>query len=555
MRVYEAVGDALGAEDVERIFGVMGETNMFFVHRAVTEHGVKLVSSVREDGGVMMADAWARLTGRTGVATVTCGPALTNSLTALTEAVKVGTPLVLLTGDVSVVDWWHPQSFDIKAGVLATGAGYQRVRAPQTAPEDLAIAFRRAVDEQRPIVFDLPGELQFLDCPAPEPVPRLRVPPQLLRPDPDAVRRAADVLERAERPVIIAGRGAVHARDALTALAERTGALLASSLRARRLFAGDPFDVGISGGYATTIARRLLADADCALVVGASLNTWTAGIEQVYGPAQRLIPAEATIIHADISPRAPGGQTRADQGLLGDAEQVARALLEELERRGHSAAGFRTDDVRAELAAFDPAAELVDRSTGNGLDLSLALARLNEVLPKARVVASDAGHFTSEGVRYVDVADTHSYVHAVGFGGVGLGLAAAIGAAYARPDLTPVAIVGDGGLTMSLAELDTIRRERLDIVVLVVNDGAYGAEYHNFRFMGLPPDLSLFDRPDYAAIARAFGGQGVTIDSLTAIDELRPLVDPPRGLVLVDVHTDPAIMSTWFAEADAIEVD
>jgi len=555
MRLYETVGDAVAAEEVERIFGVLGETNMFLVHRAVTEHGVRLVSAAREDGALTMADAWARLTGRVGVASCTCGPSFTNTLTALTEAVKTRTPLVLLTGDVSVVDWWHPQTFDLKAGTLATGAGYQRVRAPHTAAEDVARAFRRAVDEQRPIVFDLPGELQFQECPAPDPVPRLRVPRQPLRPDPEAVRAAADVLARAERPVILAGRGAIHARQALLDLGERVGALLATSLRARALFAGDPFDLGVAGGYATRVARELFGEADCVLVIGASLNTWTAGIEQVYGPARRLIPPEATILHSDVSAAAPGGLTRADQALLGDAEQVAEALVEELDRRGVRATGFRTDEVRAKLAGYDRTAELEDRSTGRGLDPTLALARLNDVLPRARVVTTDAGHFTSEAVRYVDVPDPRSHVHAVSFGGVGLGLAAAIGAAYARPDLTPVAMVGDGGLTMSVNELDTIRRERLDIVIVVVNDGAYGAEYHNFRFMGLSPELSLFDRPDYAAIARAYGGEGVTIESLEQIETLRPLVDPPRGLVLLDVRTDPSIMSTWFAEAETIEVE
>jgi acetolactate synthase I/II/III large subunit len=554
MRVYEAVGDAIGAEDAEIVFGVMGETNMFYVHRAAQEHGVRLVATAREDAGVTMADAWARVTRRVGCATVTCGPSLTNALTALTEAAKSRTPLVLLTGDVSVVDRWHPQTFDIAAGVAPTGAGYQRVRAPKTATEDLALAFRRAVDEQRPIVFDLPGELQFEDCPAPEPVPRLRVPRQALRPHPAAIAAACDLLQRSEHPVVIAGRGALHAREALVELGDRIGAVFANTLRARRLFAGHPYDLGVAGGYATPLARRLIGQADAVLVVGASLNVWTAGVEQVYGPARRLIPEDATIVHCDASPAAPGAWTRADLGVVGDAHEVTLALLKELDRRGHSSAGFRADSLRDQLAAYDPAAELPDRSTERGLDLSIALARLDGVLPPNRTVTADAGHFTSEAVKWVTVPDAAGYVHAVSFGGVGLGLAAAMGCAYARPDRTAISILGDGGLTMSINELDTIRREQLDLIVVVINDGAYGAEYHNFEFMGLPPDLALFDRPDFAAVARAYGGQGVTIDSLDQIEGLRDLLNPPRGLVLLDVKTDPSIMSTWFAEAEAIEV-
>jgi thiamine pyrophosphate-dependent acetolactate synthase large subunit-like protein len=241
--------------------------------------------------------------------------------------------------------------------------------------------------------------------------------------------------------------------------------------------------------------------------------------------------------------------------VTGDAEQIALALLDELDRRGHSSAGFRSDELREEIGSYRLADGLEDRSNERGLDLSVALARLDEVLPAERTVTVDAGHFTSEAAKYVSVPDPAGYVHAVSFGGVGLGLATAIGCAYARPDRTAVSILGDGGLTMSINELDTIRRERLNIVVLVINDGAYGAEYHNYVFMGLPPESALFDRPDYAAIARAYGGQGVTIDSLDQIEELRELVNPPQGLVLVDVKTDPAIMSTWFAEAEAIEVE
>lgn len=539
-RVYEAVGDAIAAEGVDTAFGVLGETNMLCIHRAVSEHGLRWVAAAREDGGVAMADGWSRVTGRVGLASCTCGPALTNTLTALTEAARARTPMVLLTGDVKAGAPWHPQVFDMAAAVLPTGAGYQRVSSPASASDDVAVAFRRAAQESRPIVCDVPQEMQSEACPLPEPVPRRALGAPGAEPDPAVVERLAGILAQAERPAIIAGHGALHAGRELAELADAIGAVLATSLRARGLFAGHPFAVGMSGGFASTVARRLVRQADCVLAFGASLNHWTTASPEVFGEDGGMLDPAATIVHCDRSPLAPGAWARADESVIGDAREVAARLTAAVPRPS-GPVGFHTEAIREEIARHDPASEFEDAGDASGLDPRTVMLRLNGVLPERRLIAVDAGLYIFAAGRHLEPSEPGGFVHAFNFGAVGLGLATAIGCAVARPDLTAVSVLGDGGLAMSLQELDTVRAHGIDLVVVLVNDRAYGAEVENFRAEGLPSDLARFDRPDYGAIVRAFGGRFVTVGSAAELERLEALPDRPQGLTVIECRTRTAV--------------
>ncbi|MEU8341096.1 thiamine pyrophosphate-binding protein [Spirillospora sp. NPDC048832] len=535
MRVAEAVAGVLAAHGVSCLFGVLGDGNLPIVDVFVREHGADYVPAAREDGAVLMADGYARAGGRLGVATVTHGPALTNAVTALTEAARARTPLLLVAADTPPGDLRNPQAIDQEDVVRPTGAGVQWAHSAESAAADAVRAVRRAFTERRPIVLNVPtpllereaGDLPgtFREDPAPAPSPR-----------PEEAARVAELLRKAERPVIVAGRGALHARDELVALGARTGALLATTLKAKGLFTGEPFDIGVCGGFATTPGRELIRKSDLLLAVGASLNSFTLD-------GGRMLAANPVIVHNDVRPEA--FETPADLRVLGDAGALAAMLADTAEPR----TGWRTDDVAKRLGEYVYGSEYPDGGDETGLDLHTVVAALERMVPRERTVVVEGGHAAlSEPSRGLSVPDPRGFVFPVHFGSIGLGLASAIGAATARPERVTLAVTGDGALMMNLAELDTAVRRGLRLVVVVLNDGAFGYEYHNMLHRGMDTGLSLIPRPGFAAVAEAFGARAATVRTPAELDGLRELIADPPGPVLVDARLTRAVRTRWFAE-------
>ncbi len=535
MRVAEAVAGVLAAHGVSCLFGVLGDGNLPIVDVLVREHGADYVAAAREDGAVLMADGYARAGGRLGVATVTHGPALTNAVTALTEAARARTPLLLVAADTPPGDLRNPQAIDQEDVVRPTGAGVQWVHSAESAVADAVRAVRRAFTERRPIVLNVPTPLldreagddpgTFREDRTPAPPPRV-----------EEVARVAELLGKAECPVIVAGRGAMHARDELVALGARTGALLATTLKAKGFFTGEPFDIGVCGGFATTLGRELIRKSDLLLAVGASLNSFTLD-------GGRMLAGNPVIVHNDVRPEA--FETPADLRVLGDAGALAAMLAETAEPK----TGWRTDDIAKRLGDYVYGSEYPDGGDETGLDLHTVVAALERMVPRERTVVVEGGHAAlSEPSRGLSVPDPRGFVFPVNFGSIGLGLASAIGAATARPERVTLAVTGDGALMMNLAELDTAVRRGVRLVVVVMNDAAFGYEYHNMLHRGMDTGLSLIPRPDFAAVARAFGARAATVRTPGELDDLKGLIADPSGPVLVDARLTRAVRTRWFAE-------
>ncbi|MBA2344674.1 MAG: thiamine pyrophosphate-binding protein, partial [Rubrobacter sp.] len=289
MKVSEAIGRTLAERGVEAFFGLVGSGN-FTVVNALRGSGAAFYSARHECGALMMADGYARSSGRIGVVSVHQGPGFTNTLTGLTETAKNRTPIVLLAADTPSGTLWS--NFKIDQGALAetTGAIAERVRSPETAAMDAARALRRAGVERRPVVLNIPIDLIEMSCPDELPVEdALDLEPP--RPSKRSVARVADLLTSSEQPVIVAGRGAALSeggRETLEALGERTGALLATSAMGHGLFSGSPYSVGIAGGFASPLAIELMSRADAVLAFGASLNHWTARHGRLFPPEARV---------------------------------------------------------------------------------------------------------------------------------------------------------------------------------------------------------------------------------------------------------------------------
>ncbi|MGH2653125.1 MAG: thiamine pyrophosphate-binding protein [Actinomycetota bacterium] len=542
MNVAEAIGEALADLGARHAFGLIGSGNLA-VTNAMVGRGVRFVAARHECAAVSMADAYARVSGRAGVATVHQGPGLTNATTALAEAAKARTPLVVLAADTSEGAVLSNFRIDQAGLAGAVGAVAERAHSPASALEDLAGAWRHAVVERRSVLFSLPLDVQAAEAPQVEVAPP--APPAPPDPAPQEVRRIAELLAAARAPVIVAGRGAVLAAagPALEGLGERIGALVATSANAHGLFAGSPWSLGISGGFAPPTAARLLREADVVLAFGASLNMWTTRHGE-------LIGEQAHTVQVDVDADAIGAHRRVDIGLVADARLAAEALAAELDGRGHAGPGLRREEVARAIAAGrwrDVPHE--DASDGDRIDPRTFSKALEKLLPPERLVAVDSGHFMGWPPMYLSVPDAAGFVFTQSFQSIGLGLSSAIGAAVARPDRLTVACLGDGGALMAAGEFETLVRLQLPMLVVVYNDAAYGAEVHHFGPLGHPVDLVRYPDPDLAGLARGLGAGAATVRSLDDLEALEKWLERRDGPFVLDVKVVPDVVAEWLEEA------
>lgn len=512
MIVADAVAATLIRLGIAQVFGLVGSSN-FLLTNALVERGASFTSSRHEGGAVAMADGFVRATGRLPAVTLHHGNGLTNAITGITEAAKSRTPLFVLVPEASPSGVDTSFYVDQAALVRATGAELHAITSPANAVRDTVRAYRRAAVDGATVVLNLP--LHVLDAAAVDaPEPRLE-PGSAPAPSPASAQRLADLLAASRRPVFLAGRGARTAGPLLRELGAATGALLATSVAARGLFTSDDWDLDVSGGFSTPETARLLADADLVVAWGASLNVWTTRRGAVFGEG-------ATVVQIDRDPAALGRQPRVDVPICADVAETVTAVSDLLgpsaERR------YRTAEVAERIVAGAHWRDLAYEDEGGDgrIDPRTLSLRLNELLPAERVICTDIGNHSSYPMLFLDVPDAAGLCAPIGFVSVGLGLGTAIGAAVGRPDRQVVACVGDGGLLMSAAELETVVRERLPLLAVVYDDNAYGAESLQFGPAGHRLDTVVFPDADLAAAARGFGWDAITV---RAPEDLEPVAD------------------------------
>jgi thiamine pyrophosphate-dependent acetolactate synthase large subunit-like protein len=496
-----------------------------------------------------MADAYARVSGKAGILSVHQGPGLTNALTGITEAAKSRTPLLVLAADVGAAAVRSNFRVDQAALARAVGAVPERIHSPGSALADVRRAYRTAVADRRTVLLSLPLDVQAAEIADPAaleepPLPPLPAPPVPTR---EEIARLADLLAAARRPVFVAGRGArlAAAREPLRALAARTGALLATSAVARGLFRGDPFDLDVSGGFASPLAAELIRGADLLVGWGCALNMWTLRHGNLVGDA-------TTVVQVDLDGDALGAHQPIDLGLVGDVAGTAWSVAAQLDHRGFSAAGYRSPELAERLARElrwrDVPYE--DDSDGERIDPRTLSIALDDLLPRERTVAVDSGNFMGYPAMYLDVPDADGLVFTQAFQSIGLGLATAIGAALARPDRVTVAALGDGGALMGVSELETAVRLGLGLLIVVYDDEAYGAEVHHFGPDGHPLATVTFPPADIAEIGRGFGCAAVTVRRREDVGAVSGWLAGPRDRPLL-VHAKVAIgrPAWWLEEA------
>jgi thiamine pyrophosphate-dependent acetolactate synthase large subunit-like protein len=526
-----------------RCFALLGTAN-FKISHALMEAGVEVIAARHEGNAASMADAYAKATQELTLVSVHSGPGLTNALTGIAEAAKSRTPIVVLAGDVPAGAVKNNFHFDQAAMTRSVGAVAERIHSPATAREDTLRAVMHAMRDRQTVVLSLPTDVQ--DAALRGNLPPLTLPaaPGPLHPDPKSVQSLVAAIRKSKRPIFIGGRGAVisGAETAIAELAEQAGALLSTSVCGHGLFADDPWNLGICGGFASPAASALVGEADLIVGFGVSLTHWTT-------KRGKLIAPGTTVAQIDIEGGKLGYHTPVDIAVLADARVAAEAVVAEL--GAHTAAGeWRDARIAARMReGSNHNAPYQDISDGQFIDPRTLSKAVDAMMPEARVVASDSGHFCGWPPRYLRVPNARSSCLSHSFQSVGLGLASAIGLGVANPSAVVVLGAGDGGFLMSLADLETAVRLNLRMCILIYNDASYAAEVHLFKRRGMSIDIVQFPDTDFAAIARGHGARAATVRTLEDLAPVRAWVgEGAPGVFVIDGKISPDLEADWHAE-------
>jgi thiamine pyrophosphate-dependent acetolactate synthase large subunit-like protein len=540
--VYDVLAKAFIQEGVKTCFTLMGDANMNWAAR-LAQQGCRMIYVRHEHCAVAAAMSYARKTSEVGVATVTCGPGVTQLITALPAAVRAHIPLVVFAGEAPLRSSWYNQGIDQAPIIKATGADYHPLHLPERMPIGIRDAFLQAKRERRPVVVGIPFDLQERAWEGPEKLPtpsgELLPRPSPMPPHPDDVAAAAKLVAAAQRPVVFAGLGAVEAKagPACRALAAKIGALLTTTLPARGLFHDDLYCIGIAGSFTPEVGLEYLAEADLIIAVGGSLAYHAGGGGQLWRKAKTL--------HIDLDPRAVRqGQEVARNHLRADARLGVEALTAALPTRTNM---WRTEAMAARIRDPKPDSHVFEVEPGL-LDPRDVVEDLEKTLPGDWELVNSSGH-CSWFFAQMPSRPQERFLTIREFGAIGNGISFAMGVAAARPDRPVVLFDGDGSLVMHIQELETIKRHRLKILIIVLNDGAYGSEVHKLRSEALPEDGSVFGRPDFAAIARGFGIEGKTFTSLTDLQKRVQEFAQGDSAAVWDFHVSDKVVSPTIRKA------
>ena len=407
------------------------------------------------------------------------------------------------------------QNIDQREVIKTTGAGFVQLRSPATVTEDIAQAIYRTQTEKRPIVVNMPADFMWQEVAHKAITLPVFNTPRMV-PEGEHFDNALGMIASAKRPVILAGGGAIDAKDSIVALADRMEAPVATTLKAKGLFNDHPYNMDIFGTLSTEATYDLIAKSDCIICFGSSLHHFTTD--------KGKLVEDKYVVQINEEPTEISKNYHPTVALAADARLTADNIVYWLNEAEVPASGF-TRDITPFSLNQHPNAKKTTSADGK-VDYIYALEHLEQALPKQRIVTTDGGRFMTEVWCRVSVPTPKHFLNTAHFGSIGLGLQEAIGASYATNDLPVIMFTGDGGFMMGgINEFNTAVRLKRDLIVIVCNDAAYGAEHIQFVDRQMDPGLSTFSWPSFAEVATALGGQGIEVNSAddlnTAIEAIR----------------------------------
>ncbi len=525
--------DCLEAQGVERIFCIPGESFLAALD-GLYDANIDVVVARQEGGAAMMAEAMGKLTGRPGVAFVTRGPGATNASAGVHVAFQDSTPMVLFIGQVASDqrDREAFQEVDYRAMFGPLAKWVAEIDRADRIPEYVSHAFHVAQSGRPgPVVLSLPEDM--LSGPAVGQAVAAAMLPSGAAADAD-IAAVVDRLSQAERPLVIVGGASwdAEAARALGDFAKTMGLPVGASFRCQDFLDNrHPNYVGdIAIGVNPALAQRV-RDADVILALGARLGEMTtSGYTLITSPQP-----QQSLIHIHADPSEIGRVYRPDLAVVGQPGPVVKQLAAAAKAR---AGGEWLRGARADYTAWQQPQE-----TPGALKMEQVIAHLNEVLPDDAILTNGAGNYSAWLHRYYRYRGWRTQL-APTSGSMGYGLPAAIAAKLHHPDRDVICMAGDGCFQMVSQEFGTACQYGANVIVIISDNGMYGTiRMHQQRHYPLRPSATTLQNPDFAALARAYGGFGVTVE---ATAEFGPALAQARasGLpAILHLKLDPAALS------------
>lgn len=530
----QIVWEMLRREGVEVVFGIPGGAIMHTYHPR-SEYGVRHVLVRHEQGAAHAADGYARASGRVGVAIATSGPGATNLVTGIATAMLDSSPIVCITGQVptSLIGSDAFQETDITGITIPITKHNYLV----TDVADLPAVIHEAVyiashGRPGPVLIDLPKDVQQAETEFVPPPAEVRLPGEAYANKgdlADAIRRAARLIDEATSPVVLAGHGVMMAgaEGILRKFAEKLNAPVAVTLLGKGGFPDSHrLSLGMMGMHGDAAANRAIQEADLLIGLGMRFD------DRVTGDLDRYAP-RARKVHVDLDAAELNKLIPVDVPVQGDVRQVLEELVpmvEEVEQREWLK---RIERWRSEARALD----VVRRSPDDRLTVPHVIDAIWKATAGGAIVVTDVGQHQMWAAQYYRTDRPNAFITSGGLGTMGFGLPAAIGAQIARPEAEVWAVVGDGGLQMTVQELATVFQEKLPLRIALCDNGYLGmVRQWQEMFYDKRYESTRLVNPDFVKLAEAYGIRAWSADDLEeavqAIDEARKHPGP----ALIDFH-------------------
>ena len=544
----QALIRALEHEQVDTVFGLPGGC-ILPAYDPLLESSIRHVLVRHEQGAGHMAEGYAHVTGRPGVAMVTSGPAATNLVTPLMDAYMDSIPMVGITGQVGTAAIGS-DAFQECDTVGITRSCTKHNELVMTA-DDLPLAVRQAfhiatTGRPGPVLIDVPkdvlqNEMTWhwpSDDEVADSLPGYR---PTSKGHPRMIKEAARLILAAERPVIYAGGGMLKARaaEALRELVELTGIQVVTTLMARGVFPDDhPLCLGMPGMHGTIAATTAMQKSDLLIALGARFD------DRITGRVNGFAP-DAKIIHVDIDPAEQGKVRRPDVPIIGDCRLVTEELVAAV--RDLLDGGTAPADISAWKSRVSGWQEIFpltydDAEAGAALKPQYCLEKLRDSAPAGTIVASGVGQHQMWASLHWNFNEPYTWVNSGGLGTMGFAIPAAIGAKVGRPDKTVWAVDGDGCFQMTAQELVTASVERIPVKVALLNNSYLGMvrQWQEMFYDERYSEVYLStETPDYVKWAESMGCVAIRVESP---EEVQPAIDKANSIndrsVVVEFRTD-----------------
>jgi acetolactate synthase-1/2/3 large subunit len=523
-------------EGVDTLFGYPGGAVLPIydaIYRA--EDSIKHLLFRHEQGMIHAAEGYARITGKPGVVIATSGPGATNLVTGILDAMMDSLPLVIFTGQVarSVIGTDAFQEADIMAITTPITKHNYQVQSISDLPRIVKEAFHIAsTGRPGPVVVDIPKDIsaETLFNEPEEATIYLPGYQPTTKPNPLQIKKLAESIARAKRPVILAGAGVLHGKASaeLTAFANQHRIPVVTTLLGLGTFPGDsPLSLGMGGMHGTYTANMALHQCDLLISIGARFD------DRLTGNLKHFAP-HAKVAHIDIDPAEIGKNVPTQIPIVSDAKEALKGLINQTVESPEHEAWLET------LKKYKQEYPLWYNHSPNGMSPQWLIEAVHKVTNGEAIIATDVGQHQMWAAQYYTFTKPHRWITSGGSGTMGFGFPAAIGAQIAAPESTVVAIVGDGGFQMTLQELSVIYEQKLPVKIIIVNNGALGMvrQWQELLYENRISQSLLNSQPDFVKLAESYSIRGYKVDNQEDLIAILPEVFAYDGPVLVDCRVN-----------------